>query len=68
MKSMRAMSKERPDLTVSLVNRRERKKFGDWELEYSKHYRNGRVVDTLKPKRPYKPHQWNPSMEDNRYG
>lgn len=44
MKAMRALTKERTGLTVTLLQRHEVKKWGDRELEESKaHYKNGRV-------------------------
>lgn len=44
MKAMRALTKERTGLTVTLLHREEVKNGGDWELEERKaHYKNGRV-------------------------
>ncbi|KAH8659660.1 hypothetical protein BGZ61DRAFT_370033 [Ilyonectria robusta] len=45
MKAMRALTKERPGLTVTLLQRHEVKKWGDWELEETKiEYKKGRVA------------------------
>ncbi|KAK2020814.1 hypothetical protein LX32DRAFT_289713 [Colletotrichum zoysiae] len=48
MKAMRALTKERPGLTVTLLQRSEVKKWGDWELEeWKTHYKKGRKVSTF---------------------
>ncbi|KAH6871895.1 hypothetical protein B0T10DRAFT_522708 [Thelonectria olida] len=45
MKAMRSLSKERPGLAVTLLQRHEVKKWGDWELEETKiEYKKGRVA------------------------
>ncbi|KAI5455582.1 hypothetical protein BGZ63DRAFT_468575 [Mariannaea sp. PMI_226] len=45
MKATRALTKERPGLTVTLLQRHEVKKWGDWELEETKiDYKKGRVA------------------------
>ncbi|KFA70542.1 hypothetical protein S40285_09353 [Stachybotrys chlorohalonatus IBT 40285] len=49
MKAMRSLTKERPGLTVTLLQRHEVKKWGDWELEETKiEYKKGRVACSLK--------------------
>ncbi|KAF4992799.1 hypothetical protein FGRMN_6901 [Fusarium graminum] len=43
MKAMRAMSRARPYMIVSLIRTSEEKKWGDWEMrKITKRYRNGR--------------------------
>lgn len=45
MKAMRALTRERTGLTVTLVSRSERKRWGDWELEETREsYKKGRVA------------------------
>jgi hypothetical protein len=45
MKAMRCLTKERPRLTVTLLQRDEVKKWGDWELEETKMtYKKGRLA------------------------
>jgi hypothetical protein len=45
MKAMRSLTKERTGLTVTLLQRHEVKKGGDWELEEIKtHYKKGRIL------------------------
>lgn len=45
MKAMRSLTKERPGLTVTLLQRHEVKKWGDWELEETKMvYKKGRLA------------------------
>ncbi|KAF2119361.1 hypothetical protein BDV96DRAFT_642390 [Lophiotrema nucula] len=52
MKSMQELTKEREDVTVTLIKRDEEKKWGDWELTTSKkNYKFGRKQTNLrKPK------------------
>ncbi|KAJ4135115.1 hypothetical protein NW768_004732 [Fusarium equiseti] len=45
MKSMREMSRSRPDLAISLVNKSEEKRWGDWKLtSTSKDFQKGRKI------------------------
>ncbi|KAJ4175737.1 hypothetical protein NW759_017268 [Fusarium solani] len=45
MKAMRSLTKERPGLTVTLLQQHEIKKWGDWELEETKMvYKKGRLA------------------------
>ncbi|KAF6528649.1 hypothetical protein BFJ70_g16283 [Fusarium oxysporum] len=45
MNAMRSLTKERPGLTVTLLQRHEVKKWGDWELEETKMvYKKGRLA------------------------
>jgi len=47
MKSMREMSKSRPGVTVSLVDKSEEKKEGDWRLtSTTKDFLNGQKIST----------------------